>query len=273
MQRHYISQPSSIVSASKLSLPLMNQQDARSHWQVFSVEAIPTKTNLAPLDIALADVMATFGDAGPPSILDAGCGVGVVSRFVYSKGFSVIGVDINQPAVEHARHSSAALIRASDAPSCNKLEFFCDDILSSACPSIVAGAFDGVICQLVISIVGPGHDRAALLANLYTALRPGGYLYLSASGVSDDVNPTYAELYRSDLGITKEMHTYVSRDDQGRGLYVTHHFSAEELSQLMLNAGFTDIRIDKRRETSSRRKTQSAYFFYCYGRKPVGTTP
>ena len=272
MQRHYISQPSSIVSASKLSLPLMNQQDARSHWQVFSVEAIPTKTNLAPLDIALADVMATFGDAGPPSILDAGCGVGVVSRFVYSKGFSVIGVDINQPAVEHARHSSAALIRASDAPSCNKLEFFCDDILSSACPSIVAGAFDGVICQLVISIVGPGHDRAALLANLYTALRPGGYLYLSASGVSDDVNPTYAELYRSDLGITKEMHTYVSRD-QGRGLYVTHHFSAEELSQLMLNAGFTDIRIDKRRETSSRRKTQSAYFFYCYGRKPVGTPP
>jgi len=99
----------------------MNQQDARSHWQVFSVEAIPSKTNLAPLDIVLDDVMATFGESGPPSIIEAGSGAGVVSRLVYFKGFSVIGVDINQPAVEHARQSSAALIRASDAPSGKKL--------------------------------------------------------------------------------------------------------------------------------------------------------
>jgi len=118
----------------------------------------------------------------------------------------------------------------------------------------VAGAFDEVICQLVISIVGLGHDRAARLANLYTPLRPGGFLYLSASGISDDINRTYADLYRSDLETTKVMHAYVSRDDQGRGLYVTHHFSVEELSQLLLNAGFTAIRIDKRRETSSRER-------------------
>ena len=94
----------------------MNQQDSRSHWHVFSVEAIPSKTNLTPLDIVLADVMATFGDSGPPSIIEAGSGAGVVSRLVYFKGFFVIGVDINQPAVEHARQSSAALIRVG-APS------------------------------------------------------------------------------------------------------------------------------------------------------------
>jgi SAM-dependent methyltransferase len=249
----------------------MTHRDARSDWQAFAADAIPTKANVRPLETVLADIMATFGEAGPPSILDAGCGVGVVSGFIYSKGFSVVGVDINQSAVVQALRSTAALSQASDASSGRRLDFFCEDILNPDCPAIQAGAFDGVVCQLVISIVGPSHDRAALLANLYKALRPGGYLYLSASGVSDAINPLYAELYRSDLEITKEQHTYVSRDDHGRGLYATHHFTEEELNRLLQYAGFTDKRIHKQRETSSRRTSESAYFFYCCCRKPAST--
>jgi len=77
------------------------------------------------------------------------------------------------------------------------------------------GVFDGVICQLFISIIGLRHGQAALLANLYRTLRPGSYLYLSASGLSDDINPMDAELYRSDVSITEEQHTYVSHERQG----------------------------------------------------------
>ena len=81
--------------------------------------------------------------------------------------------------------------------------------------------------------------------------------------------PRIAELYKSDLEITKEPYTYLSRDDQGRALYATHHFSEEELKCLMQSAGFRSIRIDKKRETSSRRNSQAAYFYYCYCRKPT----
>ena len=47
----------------------------------------------------MTDVKATFGEEDPPLILDAGCGVGVVTRLIYSKGFSVVGVDINEAAL------------------------------------------------------------------------------------------------------------------------------------------------------------------------------
>lgn len=247
----------------------MAQRDARSDWQAFAAEEIPTKHDFRPLEFVLADVMATFGDSRPPAILDAGCGSGVFSQMIFHKGFSVVGVDINKSAITQALQSTAGLRQASDGASGRRLDFLCGDILSSDCRALQVGSFDGVICQLVISIVGPGHDRAALLANLYKALRPGGYLYLSASGVSDDINPMYAELYRSDAEVTNEQHTYVSRNDQGKALYFTHHFSEEELHQLLKNAGFTDQRIDKKREKSSRRNTQSAYFFYCCCRKPL----
>lgn len=246
----------------------MPPRDARSDWKAFAAEAIPTKTNLGPLEIALADVMATFGEAGPPLILDAGCGVGVVTRLIYSKGFSVIGVDINESALHSARVSTVAWMELSEGHSEHFLDFRRGDVVTQAPPAMEAGAFSEVVCQLVISIVGTAHDRIAMLANLYQALRPGGYLYLSDSGVSDDINPMYAELYKSDFKITMERHTYVSRDNQGRPLYTTHHFSEKELRQLIRAAGFCDIQINRQKETSSRRSSQSAYFYYCSCRKP-----
>jgi SAM-dependent methyltransferase len=246
----------------------MPPRDARSDWKAFEPEAIPSKTNLGPLEIVLADIKATFGQARPPLILDAGCGVGDVARLIYSSGFSVVGVDINESAILYAREVTAAWKVLSEGLSERYIDFVHEDILCLASSGLHAGAFSGVVCQLVMSIIGSGPDRVALLITLFAALCPGGYLYLSASGVSDDINPTYAQLYKSDLQITKEKHTYVSRDDQGKALYATHHFSEEELRQLLKAAGFCDIRIDKKRETSSRRGSQSAYFFYCYCRKP-----
>ena len=37
-------------------------------------------------------------------------------------------------------------------------------------------------------------------------------------------------------------------------------------------AGFVDIQIHIETETSSRRKDQAAYFYYCQCRKPAATT-
>ena len=247
---------------------IMSRRDARSDWKAYAPEAIPTKTNFGPLEIVLSDIKVTFGEEHPPLILDAGCGVGVVTRLIYSKGFSVVGVDINEAALHFARESISARKGLSEGLSERCLRFIHGDILALFPSGIQAGAFSGVVCQLVISIIGADHDRAALLANLYTALRPGGYLYLSASGVSDDINAQYAELYKSDTEITKELYTYLSRDDQGRALYATHHFSEDELKKLLLDTGFADIKIDKKREVSSRRSCQSAYFYYCCCRKP-----
>ena len=101
-----------------------------------------------------------------------------------------------------------------------------------------------------------------LLRHIHANLRPGGWLALSASGVSDTINPGYARLYAEDEPLTGERHTYFSLTERGEILYATHHFTADELAGLLAAAGFGEISIATERETSSRRPDEAAFFLY-----------
>ena len=135
--------------------------------------------------------------------------------------------------------------------------------------------YDFVIMQLLLSIVGTQEQRISTLRNAWNLCRPGGMVYLSCSGVSDDINPTYSKLYEQDFPLTGEKHTYLSRSknsddgDDSTVLYSTHHFEVEELNDLLQEAGFEDIRIDKILEASSRQPDQKANFLYCIARRPL----
>jgi len=190
-------------------------------------------------------------------LLDLGCGTGAVAARLRDAGFDVVGVDINPGAVDLARNAveSAA--------------FYVRDIAASSGLDLGERPFSAVVCQLVISIVGAQEARRALLANAFRLLEPGGHFFLSASGVSDDVNPGYARLYERDLPETGERRTYFSRDEEGRILYVTHHFEEGELRRLLEDAGFEDVTIVRKLETSSRRAGEAAVFFYARSRKPA----
>ena len=129
-------------------------------------------------------------------------------------------------------------------------------------PRLDAGPFDIVVCQLVISIIGAIDNRMNLLRHMRANLRPGGWLAVSASGVSDAINPGYARLYAADEPLTGERHTYFSRNERGEILYATHHFTADELAGLLAAGGFGEISIATERETSSRRPDEAAFFLY-----------
>jgi len=45
-------------------------------------------------------------------------------------------------------------------------------------------------------------------------------------------------------------------------LYVTHHFTVDELTSLLEAAEFDEISVVTERETSSRRPDEAAYFLY-----------
>jgi SAM-dependent methyltransferase len=124
------------------------------------------------------------------------------------------------------------------------------------------GRFDGIVCQLLLSVVGDPSDRRQALVNAHGALVPGGSLFASLSGRSDDINPEYARSYREDFAETREDGTYFSRDEQGNVLYRTHHFRQDEVLALMEAAGFSGIDIQERIESSSRRPEQKARFLY-----------
>jgi SAM-dependent methyltransferase len=138
--------------------------------------------------------------------------------------------------------------------------------------------FDLVIMQLLISIVGTVEHRHRTLQNASKLLRDGGKIYLSASGISDQINPKYAQLYEQDKPLTGEEYTYYSRGKTttttattstraGRILYTTHHFSVSELEELLNDTGFFDVRIQQRLEHSSRRPDEAAYFLYAVATK------
>jgi hypothetical protein len=115
---------------------------------------------------------------------------------------------------------------------------------------------------LVLSIIGAARQRTNLLRHVRENLRPGGWLYLSASGVSDTINAGYARLYADDSRLTGERHSYLSRNEQGEVLYMTHHFTAAELVQQLEAAGFSQISMTTEKESSSRRPDEAAYFHY-----------
>ena len=239
----------------------MGGRDARDDWRRFDAGRIPSKRATPHLDRWL-DALPPPGSGAPaPRLLDVGCGSGGLARRLYDRGFSVVGIDINPAAIR-----AAEVLAAPADPSGRLLRFVEGDVAADAPPRIDGLPFDIVVCQLVLSIIGGPLERANLLGHLRAALGPGGGLYLSASGVSDTINPGYARLYAEDFPRSGEHATYLSRDERGEVLYMTHHFTAEELADLVAAAGFGGVRVTTERESSSRRPEEAAFFHYVTAR-------
>jgi len=239
-------------------------RDAPDDWRRFHPAAIPTKESTPWLDAFLDRLR----QAAPErlTLLDVGCGSGRLSRRLRQQGFSVLGVDINAAAIRAAGQGAG-----SEDGAGGWLRFAEADFAADQPPRLDHGPFDVVVCQLVISIIGATRQRANLLRHIRASLRPGGWLALSASAVSDTINPGYARLYAEDVRLTGESHSYLSRDDRGEVLYMTHHFTAAELAGLLEATGFAEITVRTERETSSRRPNEAAYFLYTTCRTPRDT--
>jgi SAM-dependent methyltransferase len=232
-------------------------RDACEDWRRFDAEKIPSKAATPQLDRFLAAVREPAGENPPLALLDVGCGTGRLGRRLAEQGFSVLGIDVNPDAVR-----AAQALAVSAAARGHSLRFVAGDFAADHLPRIAEGPFDVVVCQLVLSIVGDARRRANLLRHVRANLRPGGWLYLSASGVSDTINAGYARLYAEDVHLTGERHSYLSRDEQGVVLYMTHHFTADELEHQLAAAGFDEIGVTTEKEASSRRPEEEAYFHY-----------
>ena len=264
-------------------------RDAAEDWKRFDAHDIPSKGihHLPPIFYeTLLDQVVRHNNKRPTlHILELGCGCGDLSLHLLevclnkSQEVSVVGTDINAGAIEAAK---------SKAKSSSRAHFFVSDVNGDSFVDHVreyssVAQFDFVVLQLLLSIVGTPKQRQSTLQNAFHLCRPGGMMYLSCSGVSGDINSKYAELYEKDFAATGEKNTYFSRGKAKESLkphqnnaeplddvlYTTHHFETKELSDLLKETGFDDIRIEQKQETSSRRPEESAYFLYATARRPI----
>jgi SAM-dependent methyltransferase len=247
-------------------------RDSTKDWAAFSPEHIPTKGMKLP-DLFHDTLRSLEKDATQQSlqILELGCGCGELCAFLQSRQHMVIGTDINHGAIASANEKclpGTCFVADVTMPNFAK-EIQSKQLQAFGKSSRMTNTFDFVILQLLLSIVGGPASRKATLKSVISLLRPGGTLYLSCSGVSDDINPNYAQLYQADRDAMTEPYSYFSRNEQGEILYTTHHFSEPELKELLLQeAGLVEmIHIEQHKEASSRRPNEAAYFLYATAKR------
>ena len=257
-------------------------RDPVADWKAFSAKLIPSKgIHLPTLFHQTVDALQKQKHPSLLNILELGCGCGALAHSLLQSGHNVTGIDINEQAIEMAKEQQQKqqqmngtgrgrfLMADVTKETFSLLHFNFDDNGDNDSYSLKNIVYDFCILQLLLSIVGGPPERLKTLKNAFSLLCEEGTLYLSCSGVSDDVNPNYRRLYQKDVKETGEKHSYFSRDaDSNEVLYTTHHFTAPELESLLNRAGFHNICIQKHKEASSRRPTEVAYFLYATAKRP-----
>jgi 2-polyprenyl-3-methyl-5-hydroxy-6-metoxy-1,4-benzoquinol methylase len=108
-------------------------------------------------------------------LLDIGCSAGLMTR-IYSREFRrTVGIDIDQPAVEHAGRSF----------SDEKLTFRVADAMETNLP---AESFDVVTCTHIYEHVP---EATRLIREIYRLLRPKGICYFVAQNRITLIEPHY----------------------------------------------------------------------------------
>jgi ubiquinone/menaquinone biosynthesis C-methylase UbiE len=165
----------------------------------------------------LAGVLSRLSKRKVRRILDAGCGSGIVSRYL-SQVFPearVTGCDVSGARIEQARDASRDL--------CG-LEFEQADLGSLSHPS---HHFDFVVCRYVMQHLKPA-QRIRTIRELHRCLKPGGVLHII------DMDGAFFNLHPMPKSIVEPLHRLFS--SPRLDFYV-----GRKLPKLLHEAGFAGV--------------------------------
>lgn len=177
-------------------------------------------TIAAPVSRALLDAVALqLGER----VVDIACGSGVLTRAAAERvgpTGTVVGVDLSPDMIDVARDTPAA-----GAP----IEWHTADAEALPLPD---ASCDVVLCQMGLMFM---QNPSQALREACRILAPGGRLALNTPGA---IQPRFAELEAA----------IVDNLDPKLGAFVSTVFSMsdpDQLSTLLVDAGFTDVRTDR----------------------------
>jgi len=167
------------------------------------------------LDVIIPPLLEAVGDVTGLTVLDAGCGEGVVSRLLAERGATVTGIDVAPRFVELAQERDTS----------GTISYLCHD-LSQPLPA-QQGQFDCIVSNLVLNDVP---DYQGFIATLATVLKPAGRIVLS-------MNNPYSAVFRQkvDNYFDSATATLYGMAREGIAVYYYHRTMEEYMTAFQAN--------------------------------------
>jgi ubiquinone/menaquinone biosynthesis C-methylase UbiE len=153
----------------------------------------------------LAILEDALGDLRDKSLLDIGCSAGIMTQCYARRFATVVGTDIDLPALEHASRTDEARQTAWAAADSQGLPFRDE-------------SFDVVICTHIYEHVP---DARLMMAEIHRILRPNGVCFFSAGNRLSYMEPHY-RLPMLSIVPKPLAHWYLRLLGRGHYYYETH---------------------------------------------------
>ena len=160
------------------------------------------------------------------SILDVGCSTGIMANYFSDYFGQVVGIDIDEPAVQYARENFTK----------DNINFNMGNAMDIRYPK---NSFDVVVCAHVYEHVP---DADSLMTEIHRVLKPGGVCYFSAGNRLSVKEPHYNLPFLSVMP-RSFAHRYMRITGKGN-FYYEKHLSYWGLKRLIRN--FEQIDYTKR---------------------------
>ncbi|MGH9543778.1 MAG: class I SAM-dependent methyltransferase [Terriglobales bacterium] len=154
------------------------------------------------------------------TVLEIGCNTGRTALQLERRGLEVIGIDINAEAILQARAAAKIL----DA----RVRFIEGDFLERT----DLGKFDLVVMVRVLTCFSKLEDWRALLTRSLDCVAPAGLIYVH-DFLPMPENDSYRKRYREGVRQGWRTGNFAVPAKDGSLLFIAHHHSAEELSEIM----------------------------------------
>jgi len=191
-------------------------------WKKFIGTEIPSSLELEPV---IFDYLQ-----GDFKIIDVGCGFGKTVFELYKKGYrDIYGVDINESGIKFAK----ARARESGFNPLPNLSV--GNAISLNFPN---HTFDFVICQAFWTTIIAKNERNKIIKEIGRILKRAGILYVADFGQTW-AHPSYKQAYYKGIEKQYEIGTFEVFDKKTQEFkYLAHHYTREELEDLLKKGGF-----------------------------------
>lgn len=203
-------------------------------------------------NVIIPPLLEVAGDVNGLTVLDAGCGEGIVSRLLAERGATVTGIDVAPRFIELARERDVK----------GEIEYALHD-LSQPLPAYHA-YFDLVVSNLVLNDVP---DYQGFIRTLSSVLKAGGRIVLS-------MNNPYSAVFRQkvDSYFDSDQATLYGMARHGVAVYYYHRTMEEYVTAFQANGlllrRLVDVRITEEQVAQFPEQNRAFPWYDMYTRFP-----